>query len=70
MTRPPDGELFKQAPSRKEFMQDATTKAAMQIIDKETAARLAKTEKLRSARLEKEAAEPPPAARKTRRKAQ
>lgn len=43
--------LFKPKPSRIETKADATTTAARAIIDSEAAARAAKTEKLRAARL-------------------
>ncbi len=61
--------LFK--PSRGEVKGDATTRAAREIIDRERAERDAKTERLRTARLAKEAADeeaarlaPPPAPRR------
>jgi hypothetical protein len=54
----PEG-VFKPA-SRPEEKVDATTKAARDIIDGEAAARDAKTERLRTARLAKEAMEPAP----------
>ncbi|HVI27761.1 hypothetical protein [Hansschlegelia sp.] len=61
--------LFK--PSRGEVKGDATTRAAREIIDRERTERDAKTERLRTARLAKEAADeeaarlaPPPAPRR------
>lgn len=50
--------IFKQSPTSGEKKGDATTRAAQEITDGETAAREAKTERLRQARLAKEAAEP------------
>lgn len=44
--------------SKQELKSDATTRAVRTIIDSETAKREAKTQKLREARLAKEAAEP------------
>ena len=60
----PDTGLFKPAPSRTEIKGDATTRVARQIIDLEAAARIAKTERLRAARLAQEAEALAPAARK------
>jgi hypothetical protein len=58
--------LFK--PSKAETKAESTTTVAMGIIEAETAARQAKTERLKAARLEREAAEkaPEPKARKTK----
>jgi hypothetical protein len=47
--------IFKPKPTAIETKQDATTKAARQIIDGEAAAREQKTERLRLARLAREA---------------
>lgn len=44
-------------PSRMETKAETTTAVAMGMIDKESAARDAKTQRLRAARLEREAAE-------------
>ncbi|BAT58865.1 hypothetical protein GJW-30_1_01392 [Variibacter gotjawalensis] len=44
-------------PSRAEAKNEATSRAARQLIDSETAARLAKTNRLRAARLAQEAPE-------------
>jgi hypothetical protein len=62
--------VFKPSPSRHEAATDATTRAAREIIDSEKAARNAKTERLRTARLAREASgeTPPPPAKKSRRK--
>ena len=54
----------KRAPSRLDARAEATTKAARDIIGQEAAARIAKTERLRAARLAQEAAAPPPDAAK------
>lgn len=43
--------VFKPAPSRQEAKTDATTRAAREIIAGEEARRVAKTERLRAARL-------------------
>lgn len=43
--------VFKSKPSKQEAKADITTRAAQQIIDSEAAARLAKTERLRAARI-------------------
>jgi hypothetical protein len=50
--------VFKPKPTSGEAKSDTTTKVARQILDGERAAREAKTERLRLARLAKEAAEP------------
>ena len=50
--------MFKPKRSVRESKGDATTQAAREIMDKETAARESKTERLKLARLAKEAAEP------------
>lgn len=52
-------ELFKSTPPRDDANVDATTKAVRAIIDQEAAARIAKTERLRAARLAREAIEHP-----------
>lgn len=66
----PDG-VFKPKATTGEKKNDATTKAAQQIIDAETEAREVKTERLRLARLAHEAAQPavPVKAPRTRSKA-
>ena len=63
---------FKPAMTRIESRQDATTRAALAIIASETAAIEAKTDRLRAARLAREAAAPPelPKAPKRRRASQ
>ncbi|MGO4841054.1 hypothetical protein AB4144_53255 [Rhizobiaceae sp. 2RAB30] len=53
----PENGIFKPAPSRIEAKSDATTKAAQVILAGEEAARIAKTERLRAARLAQEATE-------------
>jgi hypothetical protein len=63
--------IFKPKPTAIETKQDATTRAARQIIDGEAAAREKKTERLRLARLASEATNtntPPAQKRATRRK--
>jgi hypothetical protein len=63
--------IFKPKPTAIETKQDATTKAARQIIDGEAAAREKKTERLRLARLANEATNtntPPTQKRAIRRK--
>lgn len=58
----PDQGIFKQTPTRTESKNDATDKAAREIIMSEAAATAAKTAKLRAERLAREAlqaAEPP-----------
>jgi hypothetical protein len=54
----PDNGLFKQVPSRTEAKTDTTSRVARQIQDLEAAARVAKTERLRAARLAQEAEAP------------
>ncbi|MEP0706744.1 MAG: hypothetical protein ABJL17_12370 [Parvibaculum sp.] len=50
--------LFKETPTQvRATKADKTTEVAMQIAEKETSDRVAKTEKLRALRLEREAAE-------------
>ena len=51
--------LFQPKLSASETKGDATTRAAQAIVDEETNARDAKTERLRAARLRKEAIEEP-----------
>ena len=69
MKQIPDSGIFKPTPSRTEAKSDATTRAAREIIDSEAAARIAKTERLRAARLAREAVETPkPAPKKAVRK--
>ncbi|WP_245418850.1 hypothetical protein [Mesorhizobium sp. WSM3864] len=50
--------VFKPKPTARESKGDATTQAAREIMDKETADRESKTQRLRLARLAKEAAAP------------
>jgi hypothetical protein len=50
----PDPGLFKPTQSRTETKSDMTTKLARQIVDSEATARIAKTERLRAARLAQE----------------
>lgn len=57
MKNVPDG-IFKPKASTGEKKQDATSKAAWNIIDGETAKREAKTERLRLARLDRESTQP------------
>ncbi len=61
--------VFKPTLSRMESKNDATTRAARGIVDTEAAAMAAKTERLRAARLAREASEEKPAAPEKRRKA-
>jgi hypothetical protein len=64
--------IFKPKPTAIETKQDATTRAARQIIDGEAAVREQKTERLRLARLAMEATnanKPPPQKRATRKRA-
>jgi len=56
--------IFKPRPTA-EAKNDNTTRVAREIIDQEAAARLAKTNRLREARLVKEASEPPVEPKKT-----
>jgi len=58
----PDG-AFKPKQSPNEAKTDTTTRVAREIIDSESAARLAKTERLRAARLAQEAGKPEAAAK-------
>jgi hypothetical protein len=53
----PIDNVFKPKPSQAELRVDATTRAAQAIMDEEASSREAKTERLRAARLAKEAAE-------------
>lgn len=55
MARTPEIGIFKPKPSDREGKSDATTRAAREIIDHATDARVAKTERLRASRLAKEA---------------
>ena len=55
---------FKPKPTTAEAKGDATTRAALTIINGEAAAREAKTERLRKARLAQEALEAAPAPKK------
>lgn len=59
MKQTPEPELFKSAPPKDDANVDATTKAVRAIVDEEAAARIAKTERLRAARLAREAIEHP-----------
>lgn len=59
MKQVPQPELFKSTPPRDDANIDATTKAVRAIVDQEAAARIAKTERLRAARLAREAVEHP-----------
>jgi hypothetical protein len=52
----PDG-IFKPTPSRIEAKGDVTTTMARKIVEGEIAARVAKTERLRTARLARDATE-------------
>ena len=58
MRHPIPAGVFQPKPSGQEKKSDATTRAAQQIMDAETAAREAKTQRLRQARLAKEKAGP------------
>jgi hypothetical protein len=65
----PGNDVFKPNLSRQETKSDMTTKVAQQIIDSEATARAAKTERLRAARLARDAdAEPQPVKAKVQRK--
>lgn len=59
MKQMPEPELFKSMPSKDDASVDATTKAVRAIVDQEAAARIAKTERLRAARLAREGIEHP-----------
>ena len=50
--------VFQPKPSKQEAKADATTRLARRIVDGEAAAREAKTDRLRQARLDKQNAEP------------
>lgn len=52
--------IFKPKPTQTETKSDATTKAARAILDQEAAARVAKTERLRAARLARQVPDAPP----------
>lgn len=56
--------VFQPKASRQEAKADATTRVAREIIDREVTAREAKTERLRAARLAREAAAEPVATTK------
>jgi hypothetical protein len=58
MRQPVPTGVFKPNPTSGENKNDATTRAAQQIIDGEKAARDIKTERLRQARLEREKNQP------------
>ncbi|WP_246506713.1 hypothetical protein [Mesorhizobium silamurunense] len=70
MKRIPEPGLFKPNPSRTEAKGDMTSRVARQIVDLEAAARIAKTERLRAARLAQEAEVPAAAPKKPARKRQ
>lgn len=55
MAKPTKVTLFKSEKPRAETLMDKTTRAAMEIVDDETEQRHLKTERLRKARLEREA---------------
>lgn len=57
--------IFKPKASKQEAKADTTTRVARQILDSEVSKREAKTERLRLARLAREASTPAPVARKT-----
>jgi len=59
MTQIPELELFKSTFPKDDGNVDPATKAMRAIIDEEVAARIAKTERLRAARLAREAVEEP-----------
>ena len=64
-----ENDVFKPRLSKSESKSDATSRAAWEILDGEAAARAAKSERLRAARLAREAAEKTaPVAEKVRRK--
>ena len=69
MKRTLPNSVFKPTLSRMESKNDATTRAARGIVDTETAAMDAKTERLRAARLAREASAEKPAAPEKRRRA-
>lgn len=61
--------VFQPKPSKQEAKADVTTRIAREIIDSEATARETKTERLRAARLAKEAAaKPASGSKRTRRK--
>jgi len=68
MKRKMENSVFKPTPSRFESKGDATTKAAREMLDKETLARDAKIARLKAARLaqEAEAAAAAPAVKETK----
>lgn len=57
MNKSVPNDLFKPKPTRMESKDDTTTKVAKAIINGEAAERVAKTERLRQARLAQEAAD-------------
>lgn len=57
MTKPTRDTLFKPTLSRTESKAEAVSRIAMSMIEQETAQREAKTERLRQARMERDAAE-------------
>ncbi|MGE0500872.1 MAG: hypothetical protein AB7I79_04335 [Rhizobiaceae bacterium] len=59
MKATPNAGMLKPSASQREAKSDTTTKVAWQIIDGEAAARSAKTERLRAARLAQESTETP-----------
>jgi hypothetical protein len=69
MKRPTADTVFKPTLSRTESKNDTTTRVARGIVDTEAAAMIAKTERLRAARLAREATDVKPASPARRRKA-
>lgn len=69
MKRPLADSVFKPTLSRTESKNDTTTRVARGIVDSEAAAMIAKTERLKAARLAREATEERPVAPARRRKA-
>lgn len=68
MKRIPESGVFMPASSRIEAKSDATTRAAKEIIQSELSARIAKTERLRLARLAREAEQIDPVVKTVRKK--
>lgn len=58
MKNPQADALFRPKPSKQEAKADVTARIARQIMDAETSRRDTKTERLRQARLAKEASQP------------
>lgn len=68
--KPTSAGLFKATSGRRDAKDDQTTRVAREIIDKEVAERVSKTERLRAARLAQESTQDPlPAAKPKARKA-